>query len=146
MNNLHQSGPDDYLTPPDLIKALGRFDLDPACPPWMPWETADRMLSLSPLEHWKTLEESEEGKLPMPAGYEDGPTMVAGRTFLPMRASGLSYSWAGKRVWMNHPYSLGLPWAQVERSGDFFLCCGASACAARNSECSAPVVLYTQLI
>lgn len=35
-----------WLTPPEWIKALGPFDLDPCCPPSMPWPTAARMLSL----------------------------------------------------------------------------------------------------
>ena len=34
---------DTYLTPIPLIKALGPFDLDPACPPEMPWRTARKM-------------------------------------------------------------------------------------------------------
>lgn len=44
----HQSaamGSDTWLTPPEWISALGPFDLDPACPPQMPWETAARMLT-----------------------------------------------------------------------------------------------------
>lgn len=35
---------DDYLTPPALVEALGPFDLDPCCPPTMPWRTAGRMV------------------------------------------------------------------------------------------------------
>lgn len=36
---------DDWLTPPDIIEKLGRFDLDPCCPDGpMPWRTADIML------------------------------------------------------------------------------------------------------
>jgi hypothetical protein len=35
---------DDWLTPKEIIDALGAFDLDPCCPRWMPWPTADRML------------------------------------------------------------------------------------------------------
>ena len=35
-----------WLTPPEIIRALGHFDLDPCCPPNMPWKTADRMVSL----------------------------------------------------------------------------------------------------
>lgn len=34
-----------WLTPPELIKALGPFDLDPCTPPAMPWPTANRMLT-----------------------------------------------------------------------------------------------------
>lgn len=33
----------DWLTPPEWIKALGPFDLDPACPQQMPWSTARSM-------------------------------------------------------------------------------------------------------
>lgn len=43
----HQSarmGTDTWLTPPEWIKLLGPFDLDPACPEYMPWKTADRMI------------------------------------------------------------------------------------------------------
>src|SRR3989304_4328917 len=37
--------PKDWLTSPKLIQALGSFDLDPCCPPKMPWITASRMLT-----------------------------------------------------------------------------------------------------
>lgn len=46
----HQSArmkTDTYLSPPAWIKALGPFDLDPACPPHMPWPTATRMLTVA---------------------------------------------------------------------------------------------------
>lgn len=33
----------DWLTPPEWIQALGPFDLDPCCPPGMPWRTATTM-------------------------------------------------------------------------------------------------------
>ena len=49
----HQSprmGSDTWLTPPGWIEALGPFDLDPACPPNMPWATARQMLSAEGLE------------------------------------------------------------------------------------------------
>lgn len=42
----HQSArmlSDTWLTPPEIIKALGPFDLDPCCPPNMPWQTAAHM-------------------------------------------------------------------------------------------------------
>lgn len=35
-----------WLTPPEIIDDLGPFDLDPCCPPVMPWRTATRMI------HW----------------------------------------------------------------------------------------------
>ena len=39
----HQSakmGKDEWLTPPELIRALGEFDLDPCAPINRPWPTA----------------------------------------------------------------------------------------------------------
>lgn len=38
------SGEKTWLTPPHIIEALGPFDLDPCCPPQMPWRTAKRMV------------------------------------------------------------------------------------------------------
>jgi len=32
---------DEWLTPPEIIKALGKFDLDPCAPINPPWKTAD---------------------------------------------------------------------------------------------------------
>ncbi|HPU86665.1 MAG TPA: DNA N-6-adenine-methyltransferase [Candidatus Latescibacteria bacterium] len=41
--NMHgEGGKDEWLTPPDIIKALGGFDLDPASPINRPWPTASR--------------------------------------------------------------------------------------------------------
>ena len=44
----HQSArmkSDTWLTPPEIMLALGAFDLDPCCPPAMPWRTAARMIA-----------------------------------------------------------------------------------------------------
>lgn len=44
----------EWLTPPDLLKALGKFDLDPCCPVGMPWRTARRQFTIRGLEReWK---------------------------------------------------------------------------------------------
>lgn len=40
------SGSDTMLTPPLLLKALGKFDMDPCCPEVMPWKTAKKMVCL----------------------------------------------------------------------------------------------------
>lgn len=40
------TGEKKWLTPPEIIRALGLFDLDPCCPPNMPWRTAKQMV------HW----------------------------------------------------------------------------------------------
>ena len=36
----HSGGTDEWLTPPELIEALGSFDLDPCAPIVRPWPTA----------------------------------------------------------------------------------------------------------
>ena len=38
------TGEKTWLTPPHIIDALGPFDIDPCCPPTMPWRTAARMI------------------------------------------------------------------------------------------------------
>lgn len=38
------TGEKTWLTPPHIIQALGPFDLDPCCPPTMPWQTATQMV------------------------------------------------------------------------------------------------------
>ena len=40
------TGKDEWLTPPDIIKALGKFDLDPCSPIDRPWETANNHFSI----------------------------------------------------------------------------------------------------
>ena len=35
-----KTGKDEWLTPPDIVKALGEFDLDPCAPITRPWPTA----------------------------------------------------------------------------------------------------------
>ena len=39
------SGEKTWLTPPEIIEALGHFDLDPCAADNMPWRTADRMVT-----------------------------------------------------------------------------------------------------
>lgn len=43
----YKGATDDWLTPPEIIKALGSFDLDPCCPPVMPWPTAAQRYTVS---------------------------------------------------------------------------------------------------
>ncbi|WP_460894836.1 DNA N-6-adenine-methyltransferase, partial [Rufibacter soli] len=45
----HQSArmlKDEWLTPPDIIKALGEFDLDPCAPIVRPWEMANNHFTI----------------------------------------------------------------------------------------------------
>lgn len=37
-----QAGNDEWLTPPEIIRSLGNFDLDPCAPVKRPWATAKR--------------------------------------------------------------------------------------------------------
>lgn len=41
-----ESTTDTWLTPPEIIKACGDFDLDPCCPATLPWNTATNSYSL----------------------------------------------------------------------------------------------------
>ena len=42
----YDAGKDEWLTPPEVIAALGRFDLDPCSPVNRPWPTADRHFTI----------------------------------------------------------------------------------------------------
>lgn len=39
--NINTTNNDEWLTPPEIIKSLGRFDLDPCSPINRPWNTAN---------------------------------------------------------------------------------------------------------
>jgi hypothetical protein len=43
----HNMLKDEWLTPPDIIEALGPFDLDPCSPKTPPWPTAAKQYSLA---------------------------------------------------------------------------------------------------
>ena len=38
--NVRTTDDEQWLTPPEIIKALGKFDLDPCSPIDRPWDTA----------------------------------------------------------------------------------------------------------
>lgn len=46
----HHGKTNDWLTPPAILESLGSFDIDPCCPPGMPWRTAATMLTTRGLE------------------------------------------------------------------------------------------------
>lgn len=89
MKELYTNGTDRWLTPPDIFHILGPFDTDPCCERVMPWRTAKKMIAL-PMDYGNEV----------PHGV---PADVLG--------DGLVEPWEG-RVFMNHPYSEGLPWAR----------------------------------
>jgi hypothetical protein len=43
----NSGGSDEWLTPPELLAALGRFDLDPCSPITRPWPTAARHYTIA---------------------------------------------------------------------------------------------------
>jgi len=53
--NLNTADNDTWLTPPDLIKSLGEFDLDPCSPIDRPWDTAKKHYTIIDdglKQHW----------------------------------------------------------------------------------------------
>ncbi|MDV3706643.1 adenine methyltransferase [Elizabethkingia anophelis] len=42
----NKAGKDEWLTPPEIIKALGGFDLDPCSPINRPWSTANKHFTI----------------------------------------------------------------------------------------------------
>jgi hypothetical protein len=42
----HRGKNDEWLTPPEIVQALGPFDLDPCAPINRPWDTATRHLTI----------------------------------------------------------------------------------------------------
>jgi hypothetical protein len=79
-----EAGSDTWLTPPALLEALGPFDLDPCCPPVMPWRTATAM--------WSHV-----------ASVVDNTT----------KCDGLLAAWPRRcRVFVNPPYSRPLAWVE----------------------------------
>lgn len=90
----------DWLTPPEIVEALGPFDLDPACHPAMPWRTATRMISLE-----------------KPYANANGETLCEhgdGLMAVSLEERDRCGSWWGPksvRVWNNPPYDDILPWA-----------------------------------
>ncbi len=73
----------DWITPKRIIDSLGEFDLDPCCPPVMPWRTARVMLSMN-VDCISYVKSDSVGGL---LQYGDG----------------ILSKWEG-RIWLNPPY------------------------------------------
>lgn len=41
-----ETGKDEWLTPPEIVRSLGDFDLDPCSPINRPWDTAKKHLTV----------------------------------------------------------------------------------------------------
>ena len=79
---------DTWLTPPEIIEALGPFDLDPCVPPSMPWSTAKFTYARDGLTEpwfgrvWMNPPFGPEASMWVSklAGHNDGIALVAART------------------------------------------------------------------
>jgi len=81
-----RSSTDNWLTPPTILQQLGQFDLDPCCPAFMPWITANIMLS------------------------NDNTTPITEGFFEAHQEDGLFATWLG-RVFLNPPWGRAAsPW------------------------------------
>lgn len=85
----HSGGTDEWLTPPELIAALGPFDLDPCSPIVRPWPTAARHYTIEddglrqPWEGriWLNPPYAHVGKwLSRLAGHGTGTALIFART------------------------------------------------------------------
>lgn len=96
------SGEKTWLTPPQIIKALGPFDLDPCCPPDMPWRTAEVMYT----EEDDGLSQPWFGRvwLNPPYGKEAKPfveRMIAHRTTSDGKGIALIFVRSETRLWQD---------------------------------------------
>ena len=73
------SGEKTWLTPPEILFALGHFDTDPCTPDAMPWRTADRMLTIA--DDGRTAEWTGRVWLNPPYGREAVPFMKRMATY-----------------------------------------------------------------
>lgn len=113
----------DWLSPPELLQAAGKFDLDPACYPVMPWRTAERMVSNQPPYVALACNCGSENPKSARHGH-DHLTWCLSRgcetTGYPVDlvSDGLAIEWDG-RVWLNPPWDDPLPWARkMARHGE----------------------------
>jgi len=95
--NMHaDSGKDEWLTPPEIIKALGSFDLDPCSPIKRPWDTARRHYNID----------------------DDGLTQAwSGRVWLNPPYGNKTFDWIQKLA--DHGNGIALIFARTETSGFF---------------------------
>lgn len=117
---------DRWLTPPEIIEALGPFNLDPACEPVMPWRTAGIMVSnearlrtdcciLEVDSPSYPPDDDERKQCGCDSCLHDLKLIPAD-----VVANGLLIPWnPAVRVWLNCPWSDPLPWAlKMARHGN----------------------------
>lgn len=92
--NTNTTNNDEWLTPPEIVQALGPFDLDPCSPINRPWDTAK--------EHYTK--------------EDDGLTKAwRGRVWLNPPYGKHTYTWLNKLA--EHGYGIALVFARTETKG-----------------------------
>lgn len=95
------AGKDEWLTPPELLGALGKFDLDPCAPVTRPWDTA----SLHFTVHDNGLVKEWSGRVfcNPPYGRETGRWL--GRCAEHKNATALIFARTETQDWVNHVWN-----------------------------------------
>lgn len=100
---------DEWLTPPHVIKALGKFDLDPCAPHVRPWPTARKHYSI----HDNGLRQPWKGRVWLNPPY--GGEAVKWLQRLAQHGNGIALAFARTET------ALFFPWVWEEATGFLFL-------------------------
>lgn len=101
----HGGGADEWLTPPDLLAALGPFDLDPCAPIDRPWDTATRHLTIAD----DGLRAPWEGRVWLNPPYSRADAWLT-RLAAHGHGTALVFARTETRLWFTHvwPHATGL--------------------------------------
>jgi phage N-6-adenine-methyltransferase len=101
----HSGGADEWLTPPDLLTALGGFDLDPCAPIDAPWSTAAKHYTIED----DGLRQPWEGRVWLNPPYSTADRWLA-RLVEHGRGTALIFARTETRLWFEQvwPYATGL--------------------------------------
>lgn len=90
-------GSDEWLTPPELIRALGQFDLDPCSPITRPWPTASRHYTIED----DGLRQSWDGRVWLNPPYAQIPKWLA-RLVAHGNGTALIFARTETQTWHQH--------------------------------------------
>lgn len=97
---------DEWLTPPELVTAVGPFDLDPCAPRDRPWDTATRHYSVTD----DGLRQRWVGRVWLNPPYADTARWLARLRDHPGGGLALLFARTETGIWFDHvwPYAAGL--------------------------------------